>query len=146
MEFISNSVQETISFGKKIGSSLKGGEVFAICGQLGTGKTHLIKGIAHGAGCESCEQVNSPTFVIVNEYSARLDIFHIDAYRLESVAEFEMVGFDDFCNPDSVVLIEWADKVAAALKNVAAINIELFYKNHNKRSISVKNAPSYLKL
>ena len=142
MEFFSNSVKETIDFGRKIGRQLSGGEVFSICGQFGTGKTHLIKGIAEGAGCKDRSQVNSPTFVIVNEYKGRFDIYHIDAYRLKSVAEFEMVGFDDFCDPGSVVLIEWADKVAAALQNVETIKIELFYEGHTQRSISIKDVPS----
>ena len=68
LDIISNSPDETIEVGRKIGSQLKGGEVFAICGQLGAGKTHLIKGLAAGAGAkEAARSVNSPTFVIVNE-------------------------------------------------------------------------------
>ena len=65
---ISNSAEETIEFGRKVGSQLKGGEVIAVCGTLGSGKTHLIKGIAAGAGAGDSRRVNSPTFVIVNEY------------------------------------------------------------------------------
>ena len=101
----SNSPDETIEFGQRLGSQLRGGEVIAVCGPLGSGKTHLIKGIAGGAGAKDRRNVNSPTFVIVNEYAGRLDIYHIDAYRLNSVSEFEMLGFDDFCYPQSVVLI-----------------------------------------
>ncbi|GAJ12911.1 unnamed protein product [marine sediment metagenome] len=97
-DIVFNSPEETVEFGRKIGSQLKGGEVVAVCGPLGSGKTYLIKGIAAGAGAkDSGRHVNSPTFVIVNEYSGRVDIYHIDAYRLNSVAEFEMIGFDDFC-------------------------------------------------
>ena len=146
MEFFSNSVEETIGFGRKIGKQLRGGEVFGICGQLGAGKTHLIKGIAEGGGCAGSVRVNSPTFVIVNEYRGRFEIYHIDAYRLESVAEFEMVGFDDFCNPGSVVLIEWADKVAAALQNVKTIKIDISYEGDTNRRISVKDSPAYIVL
>jgi len=102
----SNSPDQTIELGQRLGSQLKGGEVIAVCGPLGSGKTHLIKGIAAGAGAQDSRDVTSPTFVIVNEYSSRLDIYHIDAYRLDSTAEFEMLGFDDFCYPQSVVLIE----------------------------------------
>src|SRR4030042_439895 len=71
LEFISYSPQETIALGRRLGSQLKGGEVIGICGLLGSGKTHLIKGIAAGAGAEDSKQVNSPSFVIVNEYSGR---------------------------------------------------------------------------
>ncbi len=143
-DFISNSPQETVEFGRRIGSQLKGGEVIGVCGLLGSGKTHLIKGIAAGAGAEDSKQVNSPTFVIVNEYSGRLDIYHIDAYRLNSIAEFEMLGFDEYCRPQSVVLIEWADKIESALKAINYIRIELFHAGETKRKIHVENTPDYI--
>ena len=143
-DFISNSPHETIEFGRKLGSQLKGGEIIALVGPLGSGKTHLIKGIATGAGAEDTKTVNSPTFVIINEYVGRLDIYHIDAYRLKSVDEFEMLGFDDFCYPQSVVLIEWADKIEAALKNIEYIRIELEHNGATSRKIHVKNAHLYL--
>ena len=143
-DIISNSPEETIEFGRRIGSQLKGGEVIGICGLLGSGKTHLIKGIAAGAGAQDGKQVNSPTFVIVNEYSGRLDIYHIDAYRLNSVAEFEMLGFDEYCRPQSVVLIEWADKIESTLQAIDYIRIELQHAGETKRKIHVENAPGYI--
>jgi len=141
---ISNSPDETIEFGLKLGSQLKGGEVIGVCGQLGSGKTHLIKGIAAGAGAKDCRDVNSPTFVIVNEYTGRLDIYHIDAYRLNSVAEFEMLGFDDFCYPGSVVLIEWVDKIEAALQAIDYVRIKLKHAGEYKREIHIKNTPPHI--
>ncbi len=149
MEFdtVSNSAEETIELGRKMGSQLKGGEVIAVCGSLGSGKTHLIKGIAAGAGAGDSRRVSSPTFVIVNEYkggAGRLDIYHIDAYRLGSIAEFEMLGFDDFCYPQSVVLIEWADKIESALGAIDYIRIELFHAGETKRKIHIENAPEYI--
>ena len=141
---ISNSPQETVELGRRIGSQLKGGEVIGICGLLGSGKTHLIKGIAAGAGARDSKQVNSPTFVIVNEYSGRLDIYHIDAYRLNSIAEFEMLGFDEYCRSQSVVLIEWADKIESALKAVNYIRIEIFHAGQTERKIHVENTPDYI--
>jgi tRNA threonylcarbamoyladenosine biosynthesis protein TsaE len=143
-DITSNSPDETIKFGQSFGSQLKGGEVIAICGPLGSGKTHLIKGIAAGAGAKDQKIVNSPTFVIVNEYTGRLDMYHIDAYRLDSVTEFEMLGFDDFCYPGSVVLIEWADKVESALKTLDYIRIELEHIGETKRAIHIKNTPQYI--
>ena len=142
---ISNSPQETISFGHKLGSQLQGGEIIAIIGQLGAGKTHLIKGIASGADAVNCDTVNSPTFVIVNEYTGRLDIFHIDAYRLNSLSEFELLGFDDFCYPNSVVLIEWADKVESALEGTDYIRIELEHAGQTTRNIHIDNIPDYIR-
>ncbi len=142
----SNSPEQTIELGQRIGSQLKGGEVIAVCGPLGSGKTHLIKGVAAGAGATGNKDVTSPTFVIVNEYSGRLDIYHIDAYRLNSIAEFEMLGFDDFCYPQSVVLIEWADKIESVLKNIDYIRIEISHAGKTKRNIHIENAPIYMNL
>lgn len=140
----SKSREETMELGRRIGSRLKGGEVFAICGPLGSGKTHLIKGIAAGAGAEHSEDVTSPTFVIVNEYSGRLDIYHIDAYRIGSLAEFEMLGFDDFCYPQSVVLIEWADKIEPVIHDIGYIRVDLEHAGERTRVIHFQNIPEYL--
>jgi len=142
----SHSVAETLALGRRIGRRLKGGEVFAICGPLGSGKTHLIKGIAAGAGAEDRENVTSPTFVIVNQYRGRFDLYHIDAYRIESPAEFEMLGFDDFCYPQSVVLIEWADKIEPVLRDINYIRIDLAHVDERTRTIHLRNIPEYLKV
>jgi tRNA threonylcarbamoyladenosine biosynthesis protein TsaE len=145
-EIMSNSAQQTIELGRRFGALLKGGEIVGICGVLGSGKTHLIKGIAAGAGAQDGGRVSSPTFVIVKEYVGRLDIYHVDAYRLESIAEFEMIGFDELCYPESVVLIEWADKIESVLKAVDYIRIEIYHRGQNRREIHVKNAPDYVNL
>jgi len=144
LDIVSNSPEETIELGRKVGSQLKGGEVVAVCGALGSGKTHLIKGIASGAGAMEAGKVTSPTFVIINEYKGRLDVYHIDAYRLDSISEFEMIGFDDYCQPQSVVLIEWADKIESALKNIDYIRAELFHAEKSKRKIHIENVPDYI--
>jgi len=162
-----NSPQQTIDFGQKIGSQLKGGEVVALCGPLGSGKTHLIKGIVSGLGAEdAANEVTSPTFVLVNEYlggstsltAGRLDIFHVDAYRLDSIAQFEQIGFDDYCYPGSVVLIEWADKIEKALAGIDYIKIEMSHPldfarggelveplGPTARAIRITNAPAYIR-
>ncbi|MHC4132612.1 MAG: tRNA (adenosine(37)-N6)-threonylcarbamoyltransferase complex ATPase subunit type 1 TsaE [Planctomycetota bacterium] len=147
LNIISNSAQETIDIGRRIGSQMKGGEVVCLVGPLGSGKTHLIKGIAIGSGAEDTgKSVNSPTFVIINEYKGKYDIYHIDCYRLESVAEFEMLGFDDYCYPESVVLIEWADKVEKALRDMEVVRIELSHEGQHSRGIEIKNKPIYMKI
>ncbi len=142
----SNSPEQTVELGRRIGSQLRGGEVFAIYGPLGSGKTRLIKGIATGAGAEDLRNVTSPTFVLVNEYEGRFDIYHIDAYRLDSLAEFEMLGFDDFCYPQSVVLIEWADKIEPAICNIDFIRIELAHAGEHTRTIRIRNLPPYIRM
>ena len=143
---VSNCPDETMELGRKIGSQLRGGEIIAVSGPLGSGKTCLIKGVAAGAGAHDSRSVTSPTFVIVNEYAGRVDIYHIDAYRLKSVNEFEMIGFDDYCYPQSVVLIEWADKVESALRTIDYIRIELFHSGPTSRKIHIENTPEYIAL
>jgi tRNA threonylcarbamoyladenosine biosynthesis protein TsaE len=146
-EVVTGSAAETIALGRRIGENLVGGEVIGLVGNLGSGKTHLIKGIAEGLGVDAAGAVNSPTFVLVNEYTGpevRLDIYHIDAYRLGSIREFEMLGFDDFCYDRSVVLIEWADKVDAALSGVNPIRIDLTHISETQRKIQLKNITSEL--
>jgi len=146
-EYISGSTKQTIRYGRKLGSMLKGGEVLGVSGTLGSGKTHLIKGIAQGAGAKNAgHKVNSPTFCLINEYKGRFDIYHIDAYRLNSLKEFEMLGFDDLCYPHSVVLIEWADKIKQALQGINYIRIHLFFTGAHKRKIVLQSAPEYIRL
>ena len=145
IDVTTNSANETVKFGQKIGSQLKGGEVIAFVGPLGAGKTHLIKGIVAGLGAkDAANEVTSPTFVLVNEYSGRLEVYHIDAYRLDSIAQFEQIGFDDYCHPGSVVLIEWADKIEQALTGINYIKIELSHLGPTARTIRVINVPDYI--
>jgi tRNA threonylcarbamoyladenosine biosynthesis protein TsaE len=153
IDITTNSANETVKFGQKFGSQLKGGEVIALVGPLGAGKTHLIKGIVAGLGAEdAANEVTSPTFVLVNEYAGgstslttgHLEIYHMDAYRLDTIAQFEQIGFDDYCHPGSVVLIEWADKVEQALVGVNYIKIELSHLGPTAREIHVTNVPDYI--
>lgn len=144
IEITTHSAPETIALGRRIGESLKGGQVIALIGNLGTGKTHLIKGIAHGLGVEQDDLVTSPTFVLVNEYFARdgaMQVYHIDAYRLESAAEFEALGVEEYSRPDSVVLIEWADRVWQALAPLDPVTIRLAHGGGDLRTIAIENPP-----
>ena len=90
-------------------------------------------------------RITSPTFVIVNQYSGRLQIYHVDAFRLASAAELEMIGFDELCGPGSIVLIEWADKVEAALKGMQPIIVRISHRGPSERVISISSVPGYLK-
>lgn len=146
VSILSTSPEQTIDLGRQIGRQLRGGEVFGICGPLGSGKTHLIKGIAEGAGATDRTAVTSPTFVIINEYAGRLRLFHIDAYRLNSIHEFEMLGFDDMCGSDSVILIEWADKIEPALSGIPYTRIELVHAGPTNRQIRIKDFCTHIRL
>jgi tRNA threonylcarbamoyladenosine biosynthesis protein TsaE len=147
IEVITESAAETIELGRKIASALYGGQIVALTGPLGSGKTHLIKGIALGLDAPDPTKVCSPTFVLVNEYEARggeLTLYHIDAYRLNSPREFELLGFEDFCRPDAIVLVEWADKVLGALAGLELLQIELAHVGEDKRRICIINPPENL--
>src|ERR1700741_4926884 len=103
-----HAVSETIQVGAEFARHLKTGNVVALFGDLGTGKTHFIKGICRGLGVH--EHVASPTFTIVNEYdTAGVKICHFDCYRLKSDAELRDIGFDEYVSGDNICLIEWAD-------------------------------------
>ena len=148
IEVITHSPAETIELGRQFGASLQGGEVVALIGNLGTGKTHFIKGAAAGLQAPDLGRVNSPTFVLINEYEGRggeLTVYHIDAYRLQSVAEFEALGFADYCRPDTVILIEWADKILPALTGIDYIRIDLSHEGPADRRIKISNSPAFPK-
>jgi tRNA threonylcarbamoyladenosine biosynthesis protein TsaE len=108
--FISHSPAETEAFGEKLGRTAQSGFVFALSGDLGAGKTQLVKGIARGLG--ATVRVHSPTFTLVNEYGGgRLKLFHLDLYRLETPAQILSAGIEEFLQPDGVAVIEWAERI-----------------------------------
>lgn len=103
------SVEETLQWGRDLARTLKSGDVVALVGTLGAGKTHATKGIVAGLGSEA--NVSSPTFTLVHEYNdGRLPAFHFDFYRLDSAEEVLGVGWDDILAADGVVIVEWADR------------------------------------
>ena len=115
----SQDLAATDAIGRRLGAVLRGGDVLALIGPLGSGKTTLVKALAAGAGVADLRQVNSPTFVIVNEYDTAppaepLRIFHIDAYRLRGGDDLAALGFEEMPARGAVV-IEWADRVAETL-------------------------------
>lgn len=108
-ESVLSSRSQTERLGHVIGSSLTGGEVLALTGALGAGKTALVRGIAAGLGVPP-KSVSSPTFVLAHEYQGRIPLVHIDLYRLRTVAEAASIGLDDYFSGSAVVAIEWADR------------------------------------
>ena len=110
MEFIVDSVDKTMNIGREIGSLVNKGDIICLTGDLGTGKTHISKGIAEGL--KITEHITSPTFNIVNEYhSGRITLYHFDVYRVNDPDEIEAIGFDEYIFGDGVSLIEWANYI-----------------------------------
>jgi tRNA threonylcarbamoyladenosine biosynthesis protein TsaE len=138
MNLQSNSVEQTIEIGRSIGRSLQGGEVIALIGQLGTGKTHLVKGIARGLEIDE-SAVNSPTFTLINEYEGRLPLYHIDAYRLDKPQQLAELGFDELCGTPNVTLVEWADLVWPTVEPLDPIIIRLDHAGPTARNITLSN-------
>lgn len=111
---ISQSAEETIAFGQSVAATLRRGDVLALCGELGAGKTHFVKGITSGLGADAA--VTSPTFTLIHEYfGGRLPAYHFDFYRLDDEDETLKIGLDEYLDGDGVCLIEWADKFPALL-------------------------------
>jgi tRNA threonylcarbamoyladenosine biosynthesis protein TsaE len=110
-----HSVAETEAFGRRLAQHLFSGAVVALIGPLGAGKTHLVRAIAEGLDIANPDVVNSPTFVLIQEYDARLPIYHFDAYRLKNETEFADLGVHEYFQGVGVCLIEWADKVPSCL-------------------------------
>ncbi len=125
--YISHSPAETEALGEEWGRSAKAGWVIAVSGDLGAGKTQLVKGIARGLGITS--RVHSPTFTLVNEYSGgRLALFHLDLYRLETPEQILSAGLDDYLQPKGISVIEWAERWPASQSPrplFRRVNIEL---------------------
>lgn len=134
---ITKSRNETIRLGEQIAKKLKPGDVIALIGELGSGKTTLVKGIAKGLGVKDCRYVNSPSFVIIKEYRGRLPLYHFDVYRLDSLASMDSLGYEEYFYGDGVCVVEWADKIKELLpKRHRDVTIRMIA--NGKRSITSK--------
>lgn len=107
---LSRSSEQTMSLGRILARQLLPGDILAFFGELGAGKTCLIKGICQGLGVPENEYITSPTFVIINRYKGRLPIYHFDFYRLSCVDEIIDLGYEEFFFGEGVCLVEWADR------------------------------------
>ena len=112
-EFTTYSPEETIALGRKLAESLTPPKIVLLRGDLGAGKTTLVKGIAEGFHAASAEDVTSPTFTLVHEYRGPgVNVYHIDLYRVDTPRQLETLGLDDLITENSVLLIEWGEKFA----------------------------------
>ena len=133
-EFISHSEKETIEFAKKFAKTLKPGSVIALEGNLGSGKTTFIKGIALGLGLKGTDEVKSPTFAIMHVYPTHPTLYHFDLYRFENSKEAEAIGFQEFIHDPAVIsCIEWPERAAKLIPSTALrLHLELGEENVRK--------------
>lgn len=108
---VSRSAQQTRRWGRLLGQSMRGGEIVGLVGELGTGKTVLVRGVAEGLGVGKDAWIRSPTFTLINEYAGRLPVYHIDLYRVGSREELEGLNLREYLYGAGVSLIEWCDKL-----------------------------------
>ncbi|GMQ82260.1 MAG: tRNA (adenosine(37)-N6)-threonylcarbamoyltransferase complex ATPase subunit type 1 TsaE [Rhodothermia bacterium] len=135
-----NSAQQTRDLGELLGRALPPGQVVAVFGELGTGKTQLVKGICRGLGIQE-SVVTSPTFTIINEYDGDPRVFHLDLYRIKSFEEALGLGIDEYLDSEEICLIEWPEQVESLLPD-DTIGIRLIHRDGDRRMIecSVPNA------
>lgn len=134
MIFYTKNSKDTIKLGEKIARYLKKGDIVGFTGELGSGKTTMIKGIVKHF---SKNNVFSPSFVIINEYQGKIPVFHFDLYRLRNFDELLDIGWNDYIN-NGIILIEWVEKIKKNLpKNMIYVKIKII--SEKKRIIEIKN-------
>lgn len=134
---ITHSAEETIAFGRTLASELRPPLLILLRGDLGAGKTTLVKGIIEGFEAAPAEDVTSPTFTLIHEYRGpRVSLYHIDLYRIDTQRELETLGLDDLIGPGNVLLIEWGEKFPRFMRE-RDVEIVLQHAGENERRIEV---------
>jgi tRNA threonylcarbamoyladenosine biosynthesis protein TsaE len=134
--FLTRSTSETIQLGKKIGRLLMAGDVVALLGELGAGKTQFIKGLAAGVGVRNSTYVSSPSFTLINEYPGKIPFYHVDLFRLEREKEAEELGLEDYFQGGGITAVEWADKIPSLLPK-EMLFIHIAHMGKNTRSLEI---------
>ena len=136
--FTTNSPEETMRLGRKIGKLLKQGDVIALIGNLGAGKTVIAGGLCCGLGVKE-DYITSPTYTIINQYDGKIPVYHIDLYRLKNLDELYNLGWDEYIYGHGVCIIEWADRAAEMLsEEYLMVNIEVTGLDKRKISLQAK--------
>jgi tRNA threonylcarbamoyladenosine biosynthesis protein TsaE len=147
-EFTTQSGADTIEVGRKLAGLLKPPQLILLHGELGTGKTTLVKGVAQALDAADPDEVTSPTFTLVHEYEGTRDgspvkLFHLDVYRLEGERQLESLGLDDLLTQDALVMVEWGEKFKSIVKRATG-EITITSEGGDARKIRVllKDAPA----
>jgi len=131
----SSSPQETINLGKRLAKYLRKKDLVCLFGDLGSGKTVFVKGIAEGLGIRN-KDILSPSFVLIREHrTADIPFYHLDLYRLKSYREICSLGYEEYLYPDGITVVEWADRIERLLP-VNFLRVELLFEGERKRKIS----------
>jgi tRNA threonylcarbamoyladenosine biosynthesis protein TsaE len=133
----SRGAAQTRRIGRVLGQFLKPGALVALSGELGSGKTEFVKGLASGLGVNRCYQVSSPSFVLINEYPGRIPLFHLDLYRLSGRKDLDEMGLEEYFYGQGVTAIEWAEKATTYLPP-EHIWIEIRWRGPNSRQLIIK--------
>lgn len=136
MNILSSSPKQTKDVGKKLGKVLGKGDIVALIGELGAGKTCFTKGLLKEIGV-NVDNVTSPTFVLINEYRGKLPVYHFDVYRLNNIQEVVELGYEEYFDGDGVTVIEWADKVEEILPD-RCIRVYIEIINEKERQINIE--------
>ena len=134
--FRTHSPEETQEVGVRIGCQLRPGDVVALIGDLGVGKTCLTQGIARGAGVYQDQTVNSPSYILINEYEGEIPVYHIDLYRLQRLEDIVALGLEDYLEGDGICVIEWADRMGELLPE-SHIQVRITGEDEFTRAIEV---------
>jgi tRNA threonylcarbamoyladenosine biosynthesis protein TsaE len=136
-EFITHSAEETIQLGRRLAASLRPPKLVLLRGDLGAGKTTIVKGIAEGFNAASEEDVTSPTFTLIHEYRGpEVNLYHIDLYRVDTPRQLETLGIDDLIGDNSVLLIEWGEKFERFVRE-RDLEIAIQRVGDNQRSLRI---------
>lgn len=135
----SDSPDTTRGHAQALAANLQPGDVVALVGPLGAGKTQFVKGLAAGLGVADPQGVNSPTFTLIQEYHGRITLYHLDAYRLAGARELEALGFDELCDAGGVTVVEWADRVTSLLPE-ETIWIDFIPTGERTRTLTLRAA------
>jgi tRNA threonylcarbamoyladenosine biosynthesis protein TsaE len=136
MVFQTSSTSETIRTGKRLGRLLLPGHVVALIGELGSGKTRFIKGLAEGVGIGKSIYISSPSFTLINEYPGKIPFYHIDLFRLTSEMEAEGLGLEEYFQGNGITAIEWADRIPSLLPNELLL-VKIHYTGERSRSLEL---------
>lgn len=139
-EFISTSPEQTLAIGEQLADSLEAGDIICLHGDLGAGKTHLVKGLSKGLGISE-HKVNSPTFTLIHEYSGRIPLYHFDLYRVKHASELRDIGVDDYLYGSGICVIEWPELIENDLPG-NAVHVTIEKIDTSTRKLIIRNSGS----